>query len=305
MDYKKYLQPDIISKISSLELRARLVVEGFITGLHKSPYHGFSVEFSQHRQYMPGDEPKKIDWKIYGRTDKFFIKQYEEETNLKCYIALDCSASMGFSSQKVIKQKSNFTHTKFDYALSLAAAFAFLMIRQQDAVGGAIYDSEIKKFLPAYSRPSYLQEVINMLASATPSHITGTAKALNVMAERIKRRGLVIVISDFLDDPQEVISALKHFRHKQNEVLAIQVLDPLELSFEFGNGATFRDMETNEKMVTQPLLIKDSYVKAVEDFTLQIKQGCRNSGIDYLLLDTSVAFDKALIEYINKRRKLG
>jgi uncharacterized protein (DUF58 family) len=296
-DYRAYLKPEVVSRLTSLELRARMVVEGFITGLHKSPYHGFSVEFAEHRQYMPGDEIRHIDWKIYGRTDRYYIKQYEEETNLKGYVILDSSASMGYQSQGMI--------TKFDYAVSLAAALSLLMLRQQDAVGAAVYDTELRSFLPPRSRPSHLREILKTLTAAKPSSGTGTANALNLMAERVKRRGLVIILSDFFDDPDQVMSALKHFRHKQNEVLAMQILDPLERSFNFGMDATFRDMETGEEMVTQPYQIRQAYSAAMTEFTERLKKECREHGIDYVLLDTSIPYDVALVEYLNKRRMMG
>lgn len=296
-DYREYLRPDVISKLSSLELRARLVVEGFITGLHKSPYHGFSVEFAQHRQYMPGDEIRRIDWKVYGRTNRYYIKQYEEETNLKAWVIIDQSASMGFHSGNRL--------SKFEYAISLAAALSLLMLRQQDAVGAAVYDTEVRGYLPPRSRPSYVQEILKLFTAASPAEGTGTARSLNILAERVRRRGLVIVLSDFFDDPDEVIGALKHFRHKQNEVLVMQVLDPLERTFNFGVDATFRDMETGEEMVTQPQQIRQAYAEAMTAFTDRLKRECREHGIDYVLLDTSVPFDVALMEYLNKRRRMG
>jgi uncharacterized protein (DUF58 family) len=296
-DYREYLNPEVISRLASLELRARLVVEGFITGLHKSPYHGFSVEFAEHRQYMPGDEIRRIDWKVYGRTDRYYIKQYEEETNLKAWVILDQSASMGYRSEGRI--------SKFDYAVSLAAALAFLMMKQQDAVGAAVYDTELRGFIPPRSRASYLQEILRLLTAAGPSHGTGTARSLNNIAERIKRRGLVVVLSDFFDEPDDVITALKHFRHKQNEVLAMQVLDPMERTFNFGSDATFRDMESGEEMVTQPYQIRKAYADAMTEFTERLKRECREHGIDYVLLDTSVRYDVALVEYLNKRMKMG
>ncbi len=296
-DYRQYLKPEVATRLSSLELRARLVVEGFITGLHKSPYHGFSVEFAEHRQYMPGDEIRYIDWKVYGRTDRYYIKQFEEETNLKAYVVLDSSASMGFASPGNV--------TKFTYAVSLAAALSYMMIRQQDAVGGAVYDTELRGFIPPRSRAGYLNEVLKLLTVSQPSNGTGTARSLHHVAERIRRRGLVIVLSDFFDEPSEVITALRHFRHKQNEVLAMQILDPLERTFNFGTDANFRDMETGEEMVTQPYQIHKAYAEAMEEFTGKIKRECRAQGIDYLLLDTSIPFDVALVEYLAKRRKVG
>ena len=299
VDYRKYLQPDVVSKLSSLEIRARMVVEGFITGLHKSPYHGFSVEFAEHRQYMPGDELRYVDWKVYGRTDRFYIKQYEEETNLKAWIVLDASSSMRYVSAGNV--------SKYDYAVSLAAALSLLMIKQRDAVGAAVYDTDLRVYLPPSARPSYLQEILKGLASSRPGEQTetSTAEALRRLVERIKRRGLVIVLSDFFDGPDEVVTALKGFRHKQNEVLAMQILDPLERTFDFGTEATFLDMETGEEMVTQPYQIRKAYAEAMTDFTERLKRRCRENRIDYVLLDTSTPYDVALVEYLNKRRKSG
>ena len=195
-DYRKYLNPEIISKLNSLELRARLVVEGFIVGLHRSPYHGFSVEFTEHRPYMQGDSPKDIDWKVFGKTEKYFIKQYEEETNLRSYILLDTSKSMNYASEGNVR--------KIDYASTLVAALGYLMVEQQDAVGLALYAEKINKFLPPKATKTYLLEIYKQLSAIIPSDKTQTASALNSLAEKIKRRGLVIIISDFFDDINSV-----------------------------------------------------------------------------------------------------
>ena len=243
-DYKKYLDPSVISKISSLELKARLIVEGFLLGLHRSPYHGFSIEFSQHRPYMPGDAPKDIDWKVYGKTDRFFVKQYEEETNLKCNILLDTSKSMSYSSKGNI--------SKLEYASYLVASLSYLMIKQKDAVGLTLYSEQINKTLTPKASNSYLKEILFALNSVEPAGKTETANCLSGIAESIKRRGLVIIISDFFDEPDKVLSALKHFRFKKNEVIVFHILDPLELNFAFDRDSIFIDMETAEEMTTQP-----------------------------------------------------
>jgi uncharacterized protein (DUF58 family) len=296
-DYRKYLQPSTISRIQGIELKARLVVEGFITGLHKSPYHGFSIEFAEHRQYMPGDEIKFIDWKVYGRTDRYYVKQYEDETNLRCTILVDSSASMNFASKGNI--------TKFDYASYLAAAMAFLMMKQQDAAGLALYDTELRKYLPARSKTSYIQELLKALGDATPTHQTGTASALSQVAERISRRGLVIILSDFFDSMDSIVPALKRFRHNNHEVLAFHILDPRERDFNFGMDAVFKDMETGEELTTQPYQIKTSYAEAMQHFTDTLKKECRERNIDYMLLDTAQPFDTALVQYLNKRQKIS
>jgi uncharacterized protein (DUF58 family) len=295
-DYLKYLQPDVVAKLANMELVARLVVEGFITGLHKSPYHGFSVEFAQHRQYMPGDEIKQIDWKIFGRTNRYYIKQFEEETNLKSYIILDASRSMAFASENRI--------TKLTYGSYITAALAQLMVQQRDAVGFTIYDERVRLYMPPHATKSYLKEILHQLVNVEPSNKTSTANSLHAIAERIKRRGLVIIISDFFDNPQEVMSALRHFRHKKNEVIVMQVLDPLEQSFAFGKDAIFKDLESNEEMTTSPWHIQKAYQHEMKKFIDFYKKECREHNIDYILLDTATPFDKALFEYLHKRQRM-
>jgi uncharacterized protein (DUF58 family) len=295
-DYRKYLLPSVISKINSFELKARLIVEGFMVGLHKSPYHGFSVEFSEHRPYLQGDNIKDIDWKVFGKTERYFIKQYEEETNLRSYILLDSSASMNYKSEGNI--------SKFEYASTLAAALCYLMIKQQDAAGLTLYsDKIIRNYPPKVSR-AYLNEMLKGLASENASSKTKTAECLNSIADKIKRRGLVVIISDLFDDTSSVISALKHFRYQKNEVIVFQVLDPVERNFSFGRDAIFHDLETDEEMTTQPYQIQKAYREAFDEFINKIKAECLNSNIEYNLIDTSVPFDKALFSYIQKRSRL-
>jgi uncharacterized protein (DUF58 family) len=293
----KYLQPAVVAQLANMELRARLVVEGFITGLHKSPYHGFSVEFTEHRQYMPGDEIKHIDWKAYGKTDRFYIKQFEEETNLKSYLIVDASRSMDYGSRGNIK--------KFEYASYVAAALSFLMIEQRDAVGLTLFDEGIRVSLPPRATRSYLKEILKELESAQPAKKTGTSVSLNLIAEQIKRRGLVIVLSDLFDTPESVITALKHFRHKGHEVVVMQILDPLERSFAFDGDAIFKDLETQEELMTQPWHVQTAYRQSMQEFLDFYKRQCRDNNIDYVLLDTSTPFDKALFEYLNKRKRMN
>ncbi len=295
-DYKKYLNPSVISKLNSLELRARLVVEGFMVGLHKSPYHGFSVEFSEHRPYMQGDSLRDIDWKVYGKTERFFIKQYEEETNLKSYILLDTSRSMNYASQGNV--------SKLEYAATLVAGLSYLMIRQQDAVGLSLYSEKIDKYLPPKASKAYLQEILKSLTETKASNKTNTASSLHSIAEKIKRRGLVIIVSDLFDDINSVLTALKHFRYKKNEVIVFQILDPQERNFAFGADAIFKDMETDDEITTQPYQIQKAYKEAMLEFVGRIKAECLNSNIEYNLIETSMPFDKALFSYIQKRSKL-
>ena len=296
VDYKKYLDPSIVSKLNSLELKARLVVEGFLVGLHKSPYHGFSVEFSEHRPYMQGDSLKNIDWKVYGKTEKFFIKQFEEETNLICHIILDVSKSMDYAYEKNIK--------KIEYASMLSASLIYLMLKQQDSVGLTLYSDKIETVLPPKSTKAYLNQLLKTLDQIKPSNTTSTSNCLSSVAEKIKRRGLVIIISDFFDEINSVMKAIKLFRYKQNEVIVFQILDPIERSFAFGKDAIFKDLETEEEMTTQPYQVQKAYQKAMNEFIELIKEGCLNSNIEYNLIDTSTPFDKALLSYFKKRSRL-
>ena len=296
IDYRQYLRPEYVSTFSSLEIRARMIVEGFIAGLHRSPYHGFSVEFAQHRQYIPGDELRHLDWKVYGRTDRYHIRQFEEETNLRAWVVLDGSSSMGYASEGRI--------TKFEYGVSLAAATTLLLLRQRDAVGCAIFDTELRSIVTPSSRGSTLHQILGTLASAAPTggRETRTIEALRHLSDRIRRPGLVIVLSDFLDEPQNVITSLRSLRHRRSDVLAIQILDPLERSFDFGTDATFRDMETGEEIATQPAVIARAYREAMEEFTDTLRRGCREHGIHYALLDTTEPFDIALARILHQRK---
>ena len=296
IEFKKFLDPSVISKISSLELRARFIVEGFLLGLHKSPYHGFSIEFSQHRPYMQGDSPKDIDWKVYGKRDRFYVKQYEEETNLKSYILLDVSKSMTYASGGRI--------SKLDYASQLAASLSYLMLKQKDAVSLSVYADQIKKYLPPNSSRIYLKEIISVLSKIIPDSNTNTSFCLNQISDKITKRGLVVIISDFFDDPAKVISAVKKFRFYKNEVIVFQILDPAERNFSFQKDAIFKDLESGEEITTQPYQIQKSYQDAMVTFLNKIKSECLRNGVEYNLIDTSTPFDKALFTYLQKRSKL-
>jgi len=294
--YKEYLKPELLTRISNLEMRAKLVVEGFITGLHKSPFHGFSVEFSQHRPYNPGDSLKFIDWKVFGRTDRFYIKQYEEETNLKAYILLDISNSMEYSSAGI---------SKLLYAKYLSSALAYMMLMQRDAVGLTIFDDKIQKLLPPRSAYSYLQPILMEIDKSKGGSDTNISHVLHKMAERIRRRGLIILISDLLDNPEEVISGLRHFRHNHHEVLVFHVLDPQEIQFDFKGDVIFEDLESTEKIRTFPWFIKKEYQEKMQEFISYYRSTCRENRIDYQLIETDLSLDKALMEYLVKRNKLN
>ncbi|HAX49602.1 MAG TPA: DUF58 domain-containing protein [Ignavibacteria bacterium] len=320
-DYKKFLQPSVISKLANIELKAKFVVEGFIAGLHKSPYHGFSVEFAEHRQYMPGDDLKYLDWKVLGRTDRYYIKQFEEETNLKSYIIVDSSRSMQFRSseselnsvsplKKLFRKKEQVQSaikssiSKLEYSTYIAASLAMLMNFQKDAAGLVVYDESVKTFIPPKATSQNLKLILNKLASIEPSGKTNTASALNLVAERIKRRGLVIIFSDLFDDQTAVINALKHFRYKRNEVIMFQVLDPAEMNFAIDSPTIFKDMETSKEMLSQPISVMNSYQDAVKEFIDNYRNACLSNNIDYVLLSTETPFDQALLGYLNKRKRL-
>lgn len=280
-----------------MELKARMVVEGFIAGLHKSPYHGFSVEFAEHRQYMPGDSIRDIDWKVYAKSDRYFIKQYEEETNLKAYLLLDCSASMGYSSGSP-------SQNKFDYALTLAASLSYMMLKQRDAVGLTTFADEIIRYIPPRSASGHLHVLLRQFANLATASTTDIALPLHEMAERIKRRGLIILISDLFDDPERIVSGIKHFRHRNHEVIVFQILDPREKDFAFSGEAIFEDMETGERITTLPWQIKKDYVRKFREMVRYITAECRQARVDYYLIDTSTPFDKALYAFLAKRERL-
>ncbi len=296
-DYKKFLDPVVISKLKTLELKARMVVEGFKVGLHRSPYHGFSVEFSEHRPYMQGDALKNVDWKVFAKSEKYYIKQFEEETNLLSHIFVDASKSMQFKHSGKV--------SKIDYATILAAALAYVMIDQQDSVGLAIYSDKIHTYLPPKSNRVYLRTLLSALNQIQPGGTTTTSKCLDSVAEKIKKRGLTIIISDFFDDMNSILTALKHIHYKKNEVIVFQILDPIEKSFGFDRDSIFVDLETNEQMTTQPHQIQRAYQEAMNEYLNKLKTECLNFGIEYNLIDTSQPFDKALMSYFAKRAKMN
>ena len=297
LDFQKYLQPEVVTTIKNLELIAKFIVEGFLVGLHKSPYHGFSVEFSEHRQYMPGDNTRDIDWKVYGRTNRFYIKQYEEETNLKAYLILDISGSMGYASNKI---------SKIQYATYLAAALSYLLIKQRDAVGLATFSDKIHRFLPPKSTSGYLQFILKELNEIKlERQTTNVSETLHELAEKIKRRGLIILLTEFLyEEPEKILQGLKHFRHYDHEILVFNILDPQDKLFDFKQDVTFVDMETGEKVKTQPFFLRERYRQRIDEFYDTLQKECRNFQIDFQNLLTDEPFDRALIRYMLKRKKM-
>ena len=293
---KDYLQPSIIKKIDNLYLRAKLVVEGFIVGLHKSPYHGFSIEFSEHRPYTFGDEIKFIDWKLLAKTDKLYIKQFEEETNLKSYILFDKSSSMKYGSEDL---------TKFEYAKTICACLSYLMIKQQDAVGLTTFDKKIDISIPPKSKVSHLNYLLQTLDNTKINGETKISYVLHSLAESIKKRGLVILISDLIDDQEDVLEGLRHFRYKGHEVILFHIIDKKEKEFNFNSPINFIDLENNDMIKTDPRQIKADYKQAFIEFCENYKKECSKNSIDYIPINTSDSIDKTLIQYFIKRSKLG
>ncbi len=295
-EYRKYLDPKTLAKITKLDLLARLVVEGYISGLHKSPYHGFSVEFADHRKYVPGDDVKHIDWRVYAKSDRYYIKQYEEETNLRCTILLDISESMSYGSGEVTKQ---------EYACFVAASLTYLLLQQQDSVGLATFDNEVRQFIPPKSTPGQLRLLLHEMDVISPERKTRMDLIFHDVAERIARRGMVLIISDFFDDPDRIMMGLRHFRHKKHEVVVFHVLDEYELSFPFDDMTMFEGLEQTGEVVTEPRSLRDTYVEEITTFTNAIKKGCRKHHIDYVQLSTDQHLDVALSAYLAARTTRG
>ena len=295
IDKRKYLHPETVALLNSMSLRARLVVEGYIIGHHRSPYHGFSVEFAEHRSYGPGDEIKHIDWKLFGKTDRLYVKRYQEETNLRAHIILDASKSMLYSSGKV---------SKLSYANSLAASISYLMINQQDAVGLAKFSENIDTFIPPKARPSHLNLILSQFDDKDAGNDTQIGNVLHELADRIKKRGMVILISDLLDEPKNIMKGLKHFRHQNQELIVFHILDRKESEFDFDTRTKFLDMETGEEIVTEPWHIRSNYNELISQLESNYKSNCRENLIDYVPLFTDQSLDIGITEYLIKRSKL-
>jgi uncharacterized protein (DUF58 family) len=291
----EFLQPEVVSRLENMELIARFIVEGFIAGLHRSPYHGFSVEFAEYRQYNAGESTRNIDWKIYAKTDRHYVKVFEDETNLRATLLLDRSASMDYESNGL---------TKLRYGSLLAAALSYLMIKQRDAVGLVVFDDEIKEALPHRSVRRHLLQLLGSLQRVEPGSRTAISTALHEMAERIRRRGLMILLSDLLDEPSNVIEGLKHFRHRGHEVVVFHILDPNEIELGFSGEVQFVDKETGEKLRTRPWFLGAEYRRDVKGWIEELERACKQNAIDYNLMTTDTPFDHALVSYLNKRRTL-
>jgi uncharacterized protein (DUF58 family) len=282
-----------VERVSHMEFRARQAVEGHYSGIHKSPYHGFNVEFAEYREYSPGDDPRYIDWRAMARTDRVFVKQFEAETNLNCYVLLDSSGSMDFEGKR---------GTRLDYAAGLAGAMTLLMLRQGDHAGLITFDTEVRRFIPPRGHARHFRVVAEALEHLKAGGDTGISHVLHDIAERVRRRSLIVVISDFFDDPAEVLRGLQHFRHRRHEVVVLHVVDEKEMEFPFDRVMLFEGMERGEEVVVDPRLIAADYRTRFAEFCETIRHGCAEKNIDYQRMMMGEPFDKALTTYLGWRK---
>ncbi|MGB2715999.1 MAG: DUF58 domain-containing protein [Vicinamibacterales bacterium] len=291
----RFLDPAIIARLGTMELKARTVVEGFLSGLHRSPYKGFSVEFAEYRQYLPGDDLSTLDWKVYARSDRHYVKKFEEETNLEAHLLLDTSASMAYRGAAPM--------SKLEYGCVLAASLAFLMNRQRDAAGLIAFDDRIRFRLPAGSRRGHLHALMLALEQMQAGSVSNVGRPLHQLAEALTKRSLVVLISDLLDDPEPAVRGLRHLKFRGTDVIVFQLLDPNELTFPFRGAAKFRDLESEEEVIADPSAIRKAYLRELAGLTLRFDRELRGAGIDFVQLDTSQPLDFALLAYLAARQR--
>lgn len=291
-DSKRFLHPEAIKRISRLELRARHIVEGFLSGMHRSPYFGQSVEFLQHREYVAGDDLRHVDWKVWARQDRLYVKQFEEDTNLRCTLLVDVSASMSYGSGPL---------NKYEYASTLASCLAYLVLKQQDAIGCIAFDDAVRKKVPTRSKRTHLQSVIDALANCEPREKTDMYTILRAAAETLPRRGMVILVSDLLADPESTLRGLRLLRQRGNDVLVFHVMDDDEVDFPFNGPVRFDGLESADHLNCNPRALREGYLEALETFLERIRRGCASHTIDYSLIRTSHPLDAALAAYLSSR----
>ncbi len=290
----QYLDPKILARLEGLALRARRIVEGYVAGVHRSPYHGFSIEFAEHREYAPGDDLRYLDWKVFGRTDKYYLKQFEEETNLICYLVLDTSESMLYQSPAAAM-------SKLEYAKCVAAALAYLVLQQQDSVGLVTFDQQIRALVRAGGNPSHLKQLLQVMEESSPQRKTASGAIFHDLAERFKRRGIVIIVGDLFDDVDSMIAGLKHLRHRRHEVILLHVLDPAELDFPFQRTTLFRGLEELPNVLAEPRTLRKAYLEEFGRYVRRLKKGCRMHQIDYVPMRTDQSLEVALSSYLASR----
>ena len=291
---EQYLKPEVIRTVARLDLRARFIVEGFLSGLHTSPFQGFSVEFSEHRRYSPGDDPKDIDWLVYAKTDRYYVKKYQAETNITGYLLMDLSESMAFTYRQDL--------TKFEYSVCIAAALAYLMVHQQDPVGLITFDDKIRASLPAKSKRTQLSNILALLARSKPTGPTDVARNLRQTASMLKHKSLVMVFSDLLVEPEPVIQAIRQLRFGGHDVIIFHVLDECEVHFPFDGMLDLLEPESGENLVVDAQAIKTDYLHAIGELRATYRKECLGMGADFVELDTSMRFDHALVKYLSGRK---
>jgi len=291
---ESYLKPEVIRSVARLDLRAKFIVEGFLSGLHSSPFHGFSVEFSEHRRYSQGDDPRGIDWLVFAKTDRYYVKKYQAETNITGYLLMDLSESMAYTYRQDL--------TKFDYAICLAAALAYMMVHQQDPVGLITFDEKIRTSLPARSKRSQLGNILSVLSQAKTTGQTEVAKSLRQFAPMIRQKSLVMLFSDLLTDPEPVIESIRMLRYAGHDIIIFHILDEAEVNFPFDGMCELRDPESGDLLIVDANAVRADYLEAIRDLRARYKEACRAAGADFIELDTSMRFDKALIEYLSQRK---
>lgn len=301
---QRFLDPKVLARISDLQLIAKTVVAGFLTGLHRSPYHGVSIDFAEYRPYTHGDDPRAVDWNVYARTDRYYIKKYHGETNTEIHIVLDSSASMGYKSggYKSGDSKSG-NLTKFEYGCYLAASLAFFASHQRDAVGLLLFDTQIRQSIPARARPGQLAWILHELDRARPAKGTEFSGPLQEIARFIRKRGVVVLISDFMESPEQVLRAVRELQFEGNDIILFHVLDPGELEFELDTAVLLEDMETSEKLEVIPEYVAEQYRKLLQEHIRELRHACRSARIDYELMNTGRPLDHALFSYLSMRQR--
>ena len=290
------IDPSALMRIRNLQMRAKVVVEGFFNGLHRSPYHGFSVEFSEYREYSEGDNPRYLDWKLYARTDRFYVKRFEDETNLRCYLLVDMSRSMGYGS---------LTYTKADYAKTVAATLAYFLALQRDAVGLVTFDEHIVEYLPARFRPGHMHRIMLSLEHALSGQGTDLAAPIEQIARTVKKRGLIVMISDLLADTETLETQFGYLRSRGHEVVLLRILDPEEVSFRFSDAAMFEDLESQRELYVDPDTVRQDYLDRFAEHAKIASRACRNLGIDQYRLTTDQPLELALFDFLHARMRRG
>ena len=300
-DYRQYLDPRTLAKIQALDIRARLIVEGFITGMHRSPYKGFSVEFAQHRPYVHGDDIKYVDWKVFGRTDRHYIKQYEEETNLQVMLLVDASESMTYVGQEASAWKPKGGWRKFDHATSIAASLAYVALHQQDSAGLAVFDQHVRRFIKPSNNPRQWRVLIDELTTVPKNQKTRTGAILDEVAEAMTHRSLIVLISDLFDNAEDIVKGIRHLRYRRHDLIVLQILDHDELEFPFQSTTLFKGLEEMGEIIVEPRALREAYLDEMRKHSQIIKDACHQLHVDYVQVDTSLPLDVTLPGFLATR----